>query len=786
MQDAFLQFAAQQAAQAKNYDADKPTFMGTYNSTKRLLSPPKDPQQQATKRTSASGAEARTLPLSLQLTPLQAPASVVLAGGANATNPVAQRKLALAAQSMEKAQPGELGDDSPAELERHTHEPQAEKTPPVIMHGRLRSRSHVWASFVRSSWVMAWILFGFPLMWKADAPLEKAFHNHQSAFDNADFVTQSIQDLLATQAAAVADFPLRCVLPLGVVTRASTGKQRLIFDARYINDHLVIPKFKYETLSTIHEVVHRNDFMFVIDLKSGYHHLDMRCDAYPYLGFFWQGQYYYWKQLPFGLAPACWAFTKLTRELTGKWRAQGFRCTSYIDDIFHAAPSFPSAVDQRIIAVADMEAGGCVINHPKSFPTPRQSQAFIGATVDSVQGTLFVPPEKKLRVLSTITYALQAHPGPTVHSVQSIVGQIISLSFSFGRIAIMMTRDMTGWVTDQIAEHSYLAHHRHYKLSKPAIQELEFWLEAFDTFDGIKPLWRPPFVHTIIHTDAAGDAPMTFGGWGGWTQDFNGALIMAAGRWPWPSRYLSSTLLELEAIRLTLESFCQDGKLDGQRILLRSDNQGVMYIVNKGGSMAPHLHAVTREILWHALGRNIDLMVEWIPRTENELADHLSKLVFSSDLQLNPRVFLDLSKKFGPFRTDLFASHTNWLIPKFYSYHHVPGTSGINAFAHRWGEKEWCNPPFKLVGRAIQHARVCQASMCLIAPFWPNAPWWHNLVHSGSCFKPFVRAWEVLPRRPDLFLTLDKLPAPAVSWHTLAILCDFTTQYYTALPLPAL
>ena len=70
------------------------------------------------------------------------------------------------------------------------------------------------------------------------------------------------------------------------------------------------------------------DFVFTLDLKSGYHHVDIREDCWTYLGFEWRGQYYVFTQLPFGIASACWAFTKLTREVIRGWRRQGWRCSA--------------------------------------------------------------------------------------------------------------------------------------------------------------------------------------------------------------------------------------------------------------------------------------------------------------------------------------------------------------------------------------------------------------------------------------------------------------------------
>ena len=81
--------------------------------------------------------------------------------------------------------------------------------------------------------------------------------------------------------------------------------------------------------------------------------------------------------------------------------------------------------------------------------------------------------------------------------------------------------------------------------------------------------------------------------------------------------------------------------------------------------------------------------------------------MFSKDWMLNPAEFAALARRFGDFHTDLFASNTNAQLPRFFSMHHTPGTAGVNAFAQRWGQREWCYPPIAIIGRALQHARAC-------------------------------------------------------------------------------
>lgn len=695
-----------------------------------------------------------------------------------------QKKQSQSNASAGRLQPGELDPRLPADFEE-----SSVKAAPTIMHGRLKAKVHVWASFVVSALVLSWITSGLDLRWKDIAPAPCVFSNHKSATGDVEFVTKAVAELCASQAAAIAVSPLLCILPLGVVTRAGTNKQRLIFDARYINEHLEVPKFKYETLSQLQQVLAPNDYMFVIDLKSGFHHLDMHPSAYPYLGFEWQGQQYHFKQLPFGLATAPWAFTKLTRELLRAWRSRGFRCTGYVDDFLHAAPSAHTALDQRTQALQLLSDCNCVVNLPKSDPTPLQRKQYIGAEVDTIRGALLIPTDKKQRLLALLDQVLDAKR-TSVRAVERVVGHIMSLSFSFGTISMLESRELARWSSSMLKAHAHRrdARDMHFQLTSAAQQELRFWKNALVQFEGVKPLWREPFVHTVIRTDAAGASTYTFGGWGGWAK-FNGRMLIASGRWNAPTALTSSTALELEAMRRTLESFGADGKLDGQRILILSDNDAAQCIVNKGGSMAPQAHEVVRKILWWALLRHIDLHAEWIPREDNVFADKLSKAVYSCDWKLNPDVFHGLAQRFGPFRTDLFASDTNAQLPRFFSMHHAPGTAGVNAFAQAWGQREWCNPPFAIIGRVVNHAERCHASMCMIVPFWPSASWWHGLVLDAMRFRPFVHACIVLPKRPDLFLGAAWGHTQAVTspaWQTLALWLDFAQPNTGATPIPGM
>ena len=127
------------------------------------------------------------------------------------------------------------------------------------------------------------------------------------------------------------DFPV-VVSPLNVITRPGSTKLRLILDLRHVNRALACPEFRYEGLHLIEHLASLNDWQIALDLASGYHHIQMHKDAWPYLCFKWRGKLYYYVVLPFGLSTAPWAFTKLMQVVVLEIRSKGIPVLHYLDD----------------------------------------------------------------------------------------------------------------------------------------------------------------------------------------------------------------------------------------------------------------------------------------------------------------------------------------------------------------------------------------------------------------------------------------------------------------------
>jgi hypothetical protein len=187
-------------------------------------------------------------------------------------------------------------------------------TPEPWLRNRLRDQKAFRSTFCTSVFMLSVISVGYMLPWSNGPPGSHVQKNHPSAFQHPGFVSEAVSILGVTGAAMKVSQRPWIVSPLGVVPKG-VDKLRLILDLRFVNSFLKIDSFKYESLKMVPHLCKIKDLLFSVDLKSTYHHVDIHPDYWRFLGFEWEGQYYVFCQLPFGLATACFVFSKIVKQL---------------------------------------------------------------------------------------------------------------------------------------------------------------------------------------------------------------------------------------------------------------------------------------------------------------------------------------------------------------------------------------------------------------------------------------------------------------------------------------
>ncbi|GIM02610.1 hypothetical protein Vretimale_7488, partial [Volvox reticuliferus] len=203
---------------------------------------------------------------------------------------------------------------------------------------------------------------------------------------------------------------------------------------------------------------------------------------------------------------------------------------------------------------------------------------------------------------------------------------------------------------------------------------------------------------------------------------------------------------ELRAVRYALQSFLP--WVTQRVVLIREDNTTTQAILGRYSSRSPKLHAELK-LLWVMLqDYSISLQVERVTSAAN-LADSASRFIDRDDYRLDPRWFSRLEHRYGPHDVDLFASHLNAHLPRFYSRFHCPGSSGVDALLQPWhGLNAYGCPPTdpQVLMAVMQKVREEQATVTLVVPYWPAQPWWQQLMEMA------VDLW-FLPSSTDLFVS---------------------------------
>ena len=619
-------------------------------------------------------------------------------------------------------------DPDPTELQRYW-ELEESATQIQDVQGRLKDKLCFWKEVLHApDPIIDCISEGYKLPLLSSPPTFFS-KNQSSACQNADFVSSAITELLQNRCVQKIAYKPHICSPLSVVSN-NAGKLRLVLNLRYLNQFLLKEKFKYEDLRVAMLMFQPGDYMFTFDLKSGYHHVDIHREHWKYLGFAWgEGptlQCYVFCVLPFGLATACYLFTKLLRPLVKYWRSQGLRIVVYLDDGIAAMEGELGARKASLVIREDLTKAGFVVNMAKCIWTPSQQCSWLGFDIDLHQGKIAVPQEK----IDTLKLQLQQAAGKprlTAKSLASLTGKIIAMAIALGPVARLMTRELYALLNTRQSWCDTLL------ITDEVKSEIHFWLTEIAKFNG-QNIWVGPSALRVVYTDASQT------GYAGYTVQ-HGCHI-AQGLWLPNEASKSSTWREIRAVRQVLEAL--ESKLANQRVRWFTDNQNVVRILQVG-SRKPDLQGEALAIFSISLSQHIHLEPEWIPRKNNELADYLSRIVDYDDWSLSRGTFRELDKVWGPHTVDRFASHYNTQLPRFNSRFWNPGSEAVDAFTVDWrDENNWLCPPVYLVPRVVQHARMCKAKGTLVVPEWPSAPFWPILFPEKVKFAPFVVLVRVL------------------------------------------
>lgn len=628
--------------------------------------------------------------------------------------------------------------------------------------GRLTQRLGVWEREGVSGVVKDWLERGFPLPGiervtsrMCQQRWRRMWHLKWAVTEDLDLELHRLQEIGVIR---------RCwertlyMSPIFGVPKPD-GRVRLIFNLRALNRWLDRPpRFRCEDLTTLKDLIRKEDWMAKVDLSDAYLHLPIRAEHQQYLAFWWRQEVWCYNSLPFGLAWAPWTFTKLMREVENRLHREGLRVICYLDDALILAQSREDATKALNRLKEALQDRGFLVNTRKSSVEVSQTVIFLGLEINSVEMSVRVPSEKWSKLREELL-TLPERPRLSLRQWAAIIGKLQALSPATAGVMARLRPLLRTMRSGSFRLRSWDSQIG----ALVSAQELKELVDALCQWNGKALCDRPADFY--ITTDAAEE------GWGAWlgpAADASRAISQCHGRWSAEERAQSNNFRELLALWYGCQALGSGVPQQGA-LCLQTDNTAAFFYVQGQGGSVPSLSRIAEDIWKWALDRKILLSARWIPGQTNELADEMSRVfVDRTDWSLNPRWFAMAVERWGVPDIDLFASQRNRQVPRFFSAEPQPESEGVDAFRQDWARFRlvWANPPWSYIPKVIRQMEESRVKVILVAPLWIGAKWFPQLLDHAEDML-------ILPMDPDVLLPAHDgiaVPTRQYPWRILLAL----------------
>jgi len=492
----------------------------------------------------------------------------------------------------------------------------------------------------------------------------------------------------------------------------SDGSFRLILNLKYLNEFVEVQHFKMEDTRTVCNLIEQDMFLASIDLQDAYHLIPI-CETHQlFLRFKWNGKYFQYTCLPFGLTSAPRVFTKVMRPVISFLRKRGNISVQYLDDLLLLSKTLEGCKSNIQNTIDCFTKLGLIINYKKSDLNPSKSIQYLGLIFNSQEMTISLPQKKCDKILSLCFGILKNELFP-IQILAELIGNLIAAMAALA-YSKLYTRQLEYEKSLHLEIH-YNDYNAYMSLSEEAKKDVHWWIAHLP--NAVNKLRRDKF-DFCIETDAS------LSGWGA-----RFGRKRASGFWT--EREINELehidKLELTAAEYALHTFFKDQQ--NKQILLRMDNTNSIAYINKlGGCRSPILHSISKRIWQWCEENNIWLVATYITSSQNYVADFESrrhKTENDSEWCLNDKYFNTIIQRLGKPDIDLFASYLNYKCQRYISWHPDPKSSFVDAFTIPWSKTFfYLFPPFCLMSRVLRKIRQECARGIVVAPLWGSQPWY--------------------------------------------------------------
>lgn len=486
------------------------------------------------------------------------------------------------------------------------------------------------------------------------------------------------------------------------------GSQRFILNLKSLNRFLEPPHFKLEDYRTVLKLIYKDCFFTTLDLKDAYFLIPIDSNNRKYLKFTYNGNFYHFNCIPFGLCTAPYVFTKIMKPVLKCLRLKGITCVAYLDDILIISKDQREGEKDVATALELLLYLGFIINYDKSSLIPTQKCKYLGFLFDSVKMLLSLPQSKVDRIVTHISH-LQSKSSCKILDFAKLIGKFVAAcpAVPYGRVYLKLMERVKF-----LALRSQKNYNKTMSIPSFIKHDLSWWNRSLVLGIGVN-ISVPPFKLEIF-SDAS---PLA---WGAYCNS-----IRTHGFWSLAEKKYHINILELLAAFNALKAYAKG--LSNCNILLRIDNTTAIACINRMGSVKySRLNKISRMLWQWCENYNIMVTASYINTKANTQADFESRSCdVNTEYELSHRAFHEICNTFGVPEIDLFATQLNAKCGKYLSWKPDPGSLAVDAFTISWNTYFfYAFPPFSLITKCIHKIINDRAQGFLVVPSWKSQPWY--------------------------------------------------------------
>lgn len=443
--------------------------------------------------------------------------------------------------------------------------------------------------------------------------------NYRSATNsiNRHLVEQTIREELSQGNYVITKQKPTIVSALGAIPKPNTNEIRIIHDCsrphgQAVNDYITNEHFQFQKLDDAIKLLKPNYFMAKIDLRHAYRSVPIHPDNYRATGCKWRfsgdnvDTYFYDTRLPFGAKSSPLIFHRLTQSVRRMMSRRGYDdIIVYLDDFLVIGATEADcrlAYDTLRKLLQDL---GFTLSERKLIP-PTQRLTFLGVELDTISCSMRLPDEK-VEELRQVVCEFQSKRRASKKQLQRLAGKL-----NFACRVVHGGRTFLRRILDTMNNLSFSAKSI---LDEQFKEDINWWGQFLKVFNGTR-LFLETLPTEDVVTDACNIAAAGF---------FRGDWYYH--NFPIDSQHWANLHINhKETLAIILAAKRWAPLWANKRIVIHSDNQAAVQIINKGTTANGNIMRELRQLFWLSALHNFHIKAVYLEGKRNILADSISRI----------------------------------------------------------------------------------------------------------------------------------------------------------------